>query len=54
MDQDKRSKDVSFREHLAALLAWVADRDPVAAARLVAEYAEELRAELSQAQGPAR
>lgn len=39
--------DKRFREKLLGMLEWLAERDPVAAARLVAEYTEDLLAEVA-------
>lgn|GEM_PF-2989674 len=44
-DDTTSTKDKRFREKLLAMLEWVAERDPVTAAKLVAEYAEELMTE---------
>lgn len=44
---DSQQKDERFRDRLMALLQWVADRDPVAAARLVSDFADELFEELA-------
>lgn len=40
------SQDKGFRDRLIALLDWVAEHDPLAAARLLAEYTDDLVEEL--------
>ena len=51
MTESNNTKDKRFREQLLVMLEWVAERDPVAAARLVAEYTEELFTELASGDG---
>jgi hypothetical protein len=46
-DEKTSPSDTGFREKLLAMLEWLAERDPVAAARLVAEYTEDLLAEVA-------
>lgn len=52
-DETTSTKDKRFREKLLAMLEWVAERDPVTAAKLVAEYAEELMVEAAGGPTPA-
>ena len=52
-DEKTSPSDKRFREKLLSMLEWLAERDPVAAARLVAEYTEDLLAEVAGGATPA-
>ncbi|MCC6621546.1 MAG: hypothetical protein IT385_09855 [Deltaproteobacteria bacterium] len=48
MGKQRRVKDddKSFQDRLLAMLEWLADKDPVRAAKLVSEYLDDLGSEL--------
>lgn len=42
-----KEDDKSFQDRLVSMLEWLADKDPVRAAKLVGEYLDELATELT-------
>ncbi len=48
----EQEKDKGFQDKLMALLEWVAEHDPLTAARLVGDFTEDLARELSVAVNP--
>lgn len=47
-DGGAAADDKGFQDRLMGLLEWLADKDPVKAARLIGEYLDELAEELGQ------
>jgi hypothetical protein len=53
----KRSEEKSgdgFQDKLLGMLEWLADKDPVKAARLIGEYLDELAVEMDGKKSPAK
>lgn len=45
-DKATRVDDKGFQDRLTGMLAWLADKDPVRAARLIGDYLDDLAEEL--------
>jgi len=52
MDELQGREDKRFRDRLISLLEWVAERDPIAAAKLLGQYTEELVDEMGREPEP--
>ncbi len=53
----KRSEEKGgdgFQDKLLGMLEWLADKDPVKAARLIGEYLDELAVEMDGKKSPAK
>jgi len=48
------SDDKGFQERLTGMLAWLADKDPVRAARLIGDYLDDLAEEMGPTSKPAK
>jgi hypothetical protein len=46
-NREETPQDKRFQDKLLRMIEWVADRDPVAAARLIGDYTDDLMRELA-------
>lgn len=50
-NRDDQAAD-GFQDKLLGMLEWLADKDPVRAARLIGDYLDDLASELDKKAGP--